>query len=67
MWYINVHVQVWKAYMKFVLLPLSCVLNPIAVIVIQPQRSSPMSFAIQPVTLVLVFVGICDCSTACGG
>ena len=54
-----------KSHMEFVFSPFPSVLYSAAVAVIQPQCSNSMSFPIQPVTLVLVLVGIYDSTSAC--
>lgn len=60
----QVHVAQSRPYMKLVLLPLSSILDPIAVSVIQPEGSNAMSLAIQPIAFVLVFVLVCHSSAA---
>lgn len=52
-------------YIKLVLLPFASVLQSVAVVVIQPQCSNPMSFVIQPFALILVFVEVDSSTSAC--
>ena len=51
--------------MELVLLPLASIAYSVAVTIIQPKCSNSMPFAVQPVSLILVFVGIDNSTSSC--